>query len=331
MKNTGLKSFLFKIFIFGMIVFPLVSSADPQILVQEEEIGFEIIPENPEPYDEVTINLNSYATDLDKAIISWQNSAGFVQSGIGKKSITFQAPGPDSLTYFDITISPVGQTTTIRKRIVINPSDIDLMWESVDALTPPFYKGKALPTIGGVLKVVAVPNSNTITSGIGSIDYTWKNNNDTIEEVSGYNRNSYIFKNSLFDKTSNIEVQASSVSGNYNASKKIEISTFNPVLNFYKKSPTDGILFNIATNNDYIMTEDQATFVAYPYYLATKGNEGFFDYKWIINDEEITTPNKKSEITIRPTSRDGYIDIGLTIENMQELFQKVTNNFIINL
>ena len=315
----------------GMIIFPFATNADPQIMVQEEEISFEIIPANPEPYDEVTIILNSYAADLDKAIISWQNSAGFVESGIGKKSITFQAPGPDSLTYFDVSISIVGQTTTIKKRIIINPSDIDLMWESVDALTPPFYKGKALPTIGSVLKVVAVPNSNTITSGIGSIDYTWKNSDDTIEEVSGYNRNSYIFKNSLFDKTSNIEVLASSVSGNYSASKKIEIPTFNPVLNFYKKSPTDGILFNIALTEDYLMIEDQATFVAYPYYLAMKENNRAFDYKWFINDSEIATPDKKSEITIRPTSRDGYIDVGLRIENLQELFQKVTNNFIINL
>ena len=331
MKNTGLKSFLFKIFMIGMIIFPFATNADPQIMVQEEEISFEIIPANPEPYDEVTIILNSYAADLDKAIISWQNSAGFVESGIGKKSITFQAPGPDSLTYFDVSISIVGQTTTIKKRIIINPSDIDLMWESVDALTPPFYKGKALPTIGSVLKVVAVPNSNTITSGIGSIDYTWKNSDDTIEEVSGYNRNSYIFKNSLFDKTSNIEVLASSVSGNYSASKKIEIPTFNPVLNFYKKSPTDGILFNIALTEDYLMIEDQATFVAYPYYLAMKENNRAFDYKWFINDSEIATPDKKSEITIRPTSRDGYIDVGLRIENLQELFQKVTNNFIINL
>lgn len=315
----------------GMIIFPFATNADPQIMVQEEEISFEIIPANPEPYDEVTIILNSYAADLDKAIISWQNSAGFVESGIGKKSITFQAPGPDSLTYFDVSISIVGQTTTIKKRIIINPSDIDLMWESVDALTPPFYKGKALPTTGSVLKVVAVPNSNTITSGIGSIDYTWKNSDDTIEEVSGYNRNSYIFKNSLFDKTSNIEVLASSVSGNYSASKKIEIPTFNPVLNFYKKSPTDGILFNIALTEDYLMIEDQATFVAYPYYLAMKENNRAFDYKWFINDSEIATPDKKSEITIRPTSRDGYIDVGLRIENLQELFQKVTNNFIINL
>jgi hypothetical protein len=329
-RKINLKSFLLKLFIFGIILFPCVGVAESQILVQETEIDYEIIPINPEPYDEVTINLYSYAADIDKAFISWQSSNGIVQSGTGKKSLTFKAPGPDSTIYFDIIINPVEQTASIKKRIFINLFDMDVLWESVDSYTPPFYKGKALPSRGSLIKVVAVPNSKTVTSGIGKIDYTWKNNDDTLEENSGYNINSYLFKNSLFETINNIEVQASSVVGNYNANKTIEIPTYNPSLVFYKKSPTGGILFNEGIVDSYLMTEDQTTFVASPFYLATKGKEGSFDYSWYINGNLTPSLDKKSEITIRPNSRDGYIDMELTVENISELYQKITNSFEIN-
>ena len=305
--------------------------ANSQILVQESEIGVEIIPRNPEPYETVTINVYSYATDIDKAFISWQSNGGVVLSGVGKKSFTLQAPGPDSVVSFEVVVNPVDQTTSLRKKITINPSDIDLVWESVDGYAPPFYKGKVLPTRGSIIKVVALPNSKTITTGVGKIVYAWKNNDDTIEEASGYNKNSYMFKNKIFDITNNIEVEASSVSGNYNAQKNIQIPTYNPQLVFYKKSPTDGFLFNTTINNDHVMTEDQSTFFASPYYLATNGKEGSFVYKWSVNGETISTPVKKSEITIRPSSRSGYAEISLVIENLQELFQKITSSFAINL
>lgn len=330
MKITDFKSFLFKFFILGIFLFPFVNVAESEILVQENEIDYEMIPENPEPYDRVTINLFSYATDIDKAFISWESNNGVVQSGIGKKSLTFNAPGADDSIYFDISVSPAGQSSSIKKRIVINPSDLDILWESVDGYVPPFYKGKALPSRGGIIKVVAIPNSKTITSGIGKIDYTWKSNDDTLEEYSGYNLNSYIFKNSLFEPTSNIEVQASSVAGNYNATKKIYIPTYNPYLIFYKKSPTDGVLYNNGIVDEYDMTEDQITFVAAPYNLAILGNEKSFNYTWSVNGEIVYTP-KKNEISIRPTSRGGYAEIGLEIENLRELFQKVSNVFNVNL
>ncbi len=318
---------LFFVFMLGVLTFPLLSFSESEITIQSEEISFEVIPSNPEPYQSVTVMLYSYAADLDRAIITWQNNTGVVLSGIGKKTHSFVAPGPDESIYFDIVINPTEQSGTLRKRIIITPSEIDLMWESVDSYTPPFYKGRSLPSRGGTIKVVAIPNSNTITSGIGSIDYTWKNNKETDLGASGYNKNVYIFKNSLFEKFSNIEVQASSVSGNYNAQKNIQIPTYSPQLIFYKKSPTEGLLFNNGISGDYLMTEDQATFLAAPYNLANKEKDFLFTYKWSVNSNPISTPSKKNEISIRPEEKGGYANISLVIENLNELYQKVTNSF----
>jgi len=327
---TKIKIFLFGFFILGIINIPYISSAEMQIEVQEGEISVETIPNNPQPYQDVTITISSYATDLNKAIITWQSESRTVLSGIGKTSYSFKALGPNTTTFFDINITPVGAMSTISKRVVIAPSEVEIMWESVDGYTPPFYKGKSLPISGGLIRAVAIPNTNTIKSGSGSIAYSWKNADSAVPDASGYNKNSYVFKNSMFDDINKITVVASSVAGNYSAENTIEIPVYKPKIVFYKKSPTEGVLYNNALKKEAIMSEDEMTIVAEPYFLSLKGHEDKFIYSWQINGERIATPSKKSELTIRPTSRGGYATIDIVIENLNELFQKASNQLKLN-
>lgn len=308
---------------------PYISSAETQIEIQEGEINIETSPNNPQPYEDVTINLSSYATDLNKAIITWQSESKTVLSGIGKTSYSFKTKGPNTSTVFNINITPVGEMSTISKTVVISPSEIEILWESVDGYTPPFYKGRSLPVSGGFIKAVAIPNTNTIRSGNGSITYTWKNAGNTNLDVSGYNKNSYIFKNDMFNDKNEITVIASSVSGNYGAENTIEIPVYEPKIIFYKKSPLEGILYNNAYNKEATMTEDEITLVAEPYFMSLKGNN--FSYLWKINNELINTPSKKTELTIKPTSRGGYATINLVMENLNDLFQKASNTLKLKL
>lgn len=331
MNLIKIKLFLFGFFIFGIMNIPCISFAEMQIEVQEEEISVETIPNNPQPYSDVTIIISSYATDLNKAIITWTGNTGAVLSGIGKTSYSFTTGGPNTSVYFDINITPVGTMTTISKRVIISPSEIEIMWESVDGYTPPFYKGKSLPIAGSIIKAVAIPNTNTIKSGSGSISYTWKNSDKTVLESSGYNKNSYVFKNSLFDTVNKITVVASSVAGNYGAESTIEIPIYNPKLIFYKKSPSEGTFYNNALDDNSFMTEDEMTIVAEPYFLSLANNENNITYTWKINDESISTPSKKTELTVKPTSRGGYATINLLIENINELYQEVSNSLKLNM
>lgn len=310
---------------------PFVSYAEMQIEVQEGEINMETMPSNPQPYQDVTINISSFATDLNKAIITWQSESKTVLSGIGKTSYSFKTGEAGLSIVFDISITPVGSMSSISKKVVIIPSEIEIMWESVDGYTPPFYKGKSLPVSGAKIRAVAIPNTNTIKSGNGSITYTWKNNDKTILEASGYNKNAYIFKNSMFDIKNEISVMASAVSGNYVAENTIEIPTYKSKIVFYKKSPTDGVLYNNALDKEATMLEDEMTLIAEPYFTSLKGNENNFSYSWKINGTSIITPSKKTELTVRPTSRGGYATINLVIENMNELFQTVSNQLKLKL
>lgn len=310
---------------------PSFSFAEMQINVQENEIIVSVYPRNPEPYEEVSMDLSSYATDLNKAIITWQIDSRVVQSGIGKTSYSFKSSGPNTTTILNIIIKPVGSVNTINKRIAFSPSEVLMLWESLDGYTPLFYKGKALPSRGGRIKAVAIPDTNTVKSGSGSFSYTWGNNGEVLLDVSGYNKNSYVFKNDLFDSKNDITVTVSSVNENYNAEKTIEVESYNPKVLFYKKSPTEGVLYNFALQNKDALIEDEMTLVAVPYFLAIKGNEFNFNYNWTINGDSIKTPRKKTELTIRPTSRGGYADINIVFESVSELFQEVTGQLRLTL
>lgn len=327
-KNKKVQLLALIIFLLGIVNIPSFSLAENQIEVQEDEISVNVTPKNPGPYENVTITLSSYTTDLNKATISWQSSSGTDSSGIGKTSYSFTTDKVGHTSTINIMIQPAGGAKTISKRIVINPSEIEIMWESVDGYTPPFYKGKSLPVSGSLIKAVAIPNTNSTSSGI---TYTWKNHDSVVEDASGYNKNSYIFKNSSFDDVNSITVTASSVNNNYNAETSVEIPAYKPKIVFYKKSPTEGILYNNALEKDTTMAEDEMTLVAEPYFMSLKGNEDKFTYTWKVNSNNINTPAERTEITVRPTSRGGYATIGLTIENLNELFQKVSNQLKLEL
>jgi hypothetical protein len=332
-KSLKIKAALFIVIAAVVLLFsPILSQADVQIGIQDSDINVDTIPDNPQPYDNVTIELSSYATDLTKAMIQWKQGSTLVLSGYGKTSYAFTAPGPDSVTVFTVTIQPVEGGDAITKQIVISPSEIDLMWESANGYTPPFYRGKALPTSESDIRVVAIPNTTTIKQGKGDISYSWSaGQNDTVmTDASGYNKDSFEFQNSAINLTESVSVTASSVDGRYNATNSIDVPIVSPQVIFYKRSPTDGVLYNQALDDSTTITEDEATIVAVPYFLATVGNENNFTYNWQINGSPIDTPAKKTELTIQPTEHDGYATIDVDFENPQTLYQKVTGELNLN-
>lgn len=326
-----MKKLIYFTLILCVFCLPAISYGEVEIGIYESDISVETWPENPSPYDNVEIKLTSYATDLNLAMIEWRSGNKVIMSGYGKTTYSFTALGPNTSTVFQVVVIPQETKERITKDIIISPSEIELLWEAVDSYTPPFYKGKSFPTQEGVIKVVAVPNSNTIKSGKGKVSYKWSRNDKSIEEVSGYGKDSYLFVNSVLKDKEIIKIKASATDSNYNASREIEIPIYNPTVIFYKKSPTEGVLYNKSINSDFIFDEDEITIVAAPYFLAIKGNENNFTYKWKINGDDIDTPSKKTEITVRPTSRGGHSTIGVVFESMTKLYQKITGQLKLNL
>ncbi len=326
-----MKNVVFGLLMLGFLLVPNIPTNASEIGLQDSDIDVTTIPENPEPYQNVTIKISSYTTDLNKAFIEWRNGSQLLLSGYGKLSYSFQALGPDLATDFYITITPPDIEDKFTKKVTIKTSEVELLWESTGSYTPPFYRGKSFPSRESTIKVVAVPNTNTIKQGKGNITYSWKNDDNAVQNASGYGKDSYVFSNDQLKTKENVSVQVSSVDGKYNAVKTIEIPIVNPKIIFYKKSPTEGVLYNNALTDGTFITEDEVTLVAEPYFLALGGNEVSFSYDWKINGEKIDTPSKKTELTVRPAARGGYATIDLVMENLNFLFQKVSGKLNLTL
>jgi hypothetical protein len=319
-----------KIFIVSFFIFllPVFSFALDEIGFSESDISVEITPENPKPYDSVTIKLNSYSTDLNKARIEWKSGAKIIASGVGRTSYTIDTFEINTSVVVDVFITPEGSMGSIAKRILIVPTVVDLLWESVDGYTPPFYKGKSLISRESLIKVVALPviaqNMNT-----AQLTYQWKKDSQTKQNNSGFGRNYYLFTNDILKQKEEVSVSVSSVSGDYYSEGKIEIPTSEPKLIFYKKSPILGVLYNKALVNDSYFPEKEFTITAEPYFLAIKEKEPLFKNTWKVNSNLV--PIQGREIILQPTATDGYATISVVMENFSTLFQKASGQLRISL
>jgi hypothetical protein len=314
--------------IFGVFIYtPNAIGAD--IKVQSGDINIEMIPDNPEAYSEVTINLSSYATDLNRANIEWKIANKLVLGGIGRTSYTFTTGGVNTTTIVNVSIVP-DDGIPITRQIIVRPSEIEMLWQAVNSYTPAFYKGKALPVQESVIKVVAFPNTiNVAKANKKNMVYTWKLNDSAAQGTSGYGKDSFTFENNILKNTEHVTLSASMINNIYNATGMLDINIEKPKLLFYKKSPINGILYDEALANNVTMAEDEMTVVAEPYFMNRDSSD--LEYNWKINNESIETPRKRTELTIRPASRGGYALIALSIESMTRLFQSVTNSIRVDL
>src|SRR3989339_2090015 len=149
------------------------------------DIMVDIVPPNPAPNENVTINLKSYAYDLNSVLISWSLNGKASALGIGKKSFSTVAGKAGEEKNVVVTISlPDGTTDT---KITIKPSVMVLLWQANDSYVPPFYKGKAMPTLGSQIKIVAMPEIRNGTQIVNSknIVYVWKRDYTNKQDDSG--------------------------------------------------------------------------------------------------------------------------------------------------
>lgn len=326
-KHLLLSKLFFLIFIIGLVfIFPKTKiNAE----LRAVDILVTTAPETPKPYDNVTIILESYATDLNKATIEWKSGDKIFYKNIGAKEFSLKMGGLGTKSIVDIKIA-TQEGDIAQKRIILEPSDMDILWQAVDSYVPPFYRGKALPPKEGKVKVIAIPNTGS-GSQSSSYSYLWKLNDKTQQDQSGYKKNSFVFNLSNTEKENTVEVTSNSVSGESTSDGILKISGVNPKILFYKKTPGEGISYNDAFSSEFNLEESEVTIKAEPYFMGDMGKGDIHNYEWKVNNEVINTPAKKNTLTVRPTTRGGYAKINLFIENTTKLFQSATKQLIINL
>lgn len=287
----------------------------------------DMTPENPKPYEEVTVRIKSFITDLNRGEISWYVNDKLALQGFGKTLFTFTAGDFGSVARIDIVMHTVeGVRTT--KRIIVRPADIDFMWEAF-TYTPPFYKGKALLSPESFVKIVALPHLTT-SSGrkipSNELVYDWQEEGQPVDSQSGYGKNVYITKAPKPFWDQSIEVEVSSLGGILTTKKKVVLVTITPEVVVYEDSPLQGVLYGKAIGDDFSLTQSEVTLRAEPYFFANADIKNNLIYTWLVDNNNVE--NTGNKITLQANEgASGLSFIKIAIENIAQNYQADSHAF----
>lgn len=315
-----------------MVALFLIVGAVPMALHAEQMIGdadvsVNLNPEIPNAFQDVTMSLTSFATDLSAATISWTVNGKLALSGRGRTAYSFKTGAVGSTSTVDIQVSISG-VPVINKKIIVAPLETNLLWEAPDTYVPPFYKGKAMPSSEASIKVVAMPNIRTLGGTklkSGDFTYNWKRNYDADQDASGYGKDSYLFRTGFLNNSEKISVSLSSIKDSYTSVADISISTGAPTILFYEDSPTEGIRYENALADGFDLKNQVTAVIAEPYFFSPKDPKSAdLKYAWTVNNQSIPVPVIKNHLPIQAGSQRGRAIIGLTIESASRLFESAT-------
>ncbi len=297
--------------IISISFFPIILSA------QTQDLYIKSNPINPSPNQKVVLTIESNSTNLDSATITWSTNDKTIDSGIGKKSIEINAPdsgvtGVIRATVFGVNIAQTSASITLR------PGSIDVIWESLDSYTPPFYKGKALPSSNSSIRLTAIPNQ----SAPNTMNYLWTKDSTVLGSLSGPGKNSITIKNSEFINRENISVSGST--NNFSGESSVSINIERPSLVFYQKRDgfvdyNNGFIDNFSMNNIGLILKIEPFFFS----LNNKAvNDLVFEIK--NGDNNITNFTIPSEISLSPISQVGVFPILVKIFHPEFIYQQVS-------
>ena len=317
----------------GIAVLPVISFAQIDINTSyalSNELGIEIIPNYPRPNEMVFINLTLYTDDLNSADITWHQDGKAVLSGRGKVNYSFKAGPIGKETKIEIKINLLSGAS-FSKAFTLNPASIDLVWEA-NSYAPPFYKGKALHSRQGNLKIVAMPefvkNGRRVASE--NLIYEWSNGVDVYQNQNGYGKSVLILNGSILGQTDKIEVLVTDPINNLVAEAFLDVSPSDPEIVFYRNDPYYGLIFDTAIVGSFDLKSEEVQIFAAPYYF-TKKDAGSLKYEWQLNSQ--TAPSlsgSRTAIFRKPENEAGRSAVSLGVENPNRILQQADGSLMIN-
>lgn len=316
LKNTIMKVF------FMFLVILLIPKISFAVL-----INLETTPTIPRALEEVTVEITGQLYDLQTAYIYWYLNKEIKNVGVGKTTFKFKTGYIDEDSIIDVVIM-TKDNKRIDKTITITPIEIDILWEA-DTSTPPFYKGKALPSIDSNIKFVAIPNSKKISSN--KLVYTWTQDRYFINKnASGYGKNSFIMKADAGRIPKKVKIEVRSVDNKYTARKQVSVTSQDPIINIYKNNSATGIEYQKATNVNFLSNEKTLSMHMEPFYFS---NQDFKNNKiestWLIDNTTISKDvigNKKLSLTLSTPNVKSILLI--KIKNLNSLLQSAKKSVI---
>jgi hypothetical protein len=194
------------------------------------------------------------------------------------------------------------------------PSPVDLLFES-NSYTPPFYQGRALPSPGALVHVVAIAHLNDGGAPVpeSNILYTWRVDNRVQGSLSGAGKSSIVLPAPTLFGSNVISVDAQEIGGSAHGSASLTVSSVDPQLALYLDDPLSGIGYYDALGAQNTISGTEATFAAVPYFVAASTLAySQFSWDWLVNDQSVGA-GSGNELTINAQNSAGTASLSLSL------------------
>lgn len=299
----------------------------------EEQISIEQIPKIPRPNEFVSIRIESFMTDLNKAKITWTQDGKVLLSQTGAVTNQVQAPqsGKTSTLLIRVQKENGGIFT---KTITLSPADVDLIYEA-QTYAHPFFKGKRLFTSESFVNVIALPhfviNGNKVPES--NLVYKWKTNGTVQQAFSGYGRNTFSIKGSLIERPIVVEVEVTAINSSLIATQSLTLKSTQPEIVLYENNPLLGIVYEQAILGEFNLERPQVDFEAVPYFFSanTKDDDNL-NYRWLINGVHVASksPQENYLFLQNINNEDGRAIISATVKQAQNILQTTQTGLELN-
>lgn len=310
----------------ALVLFPLLSYAQISLPGARDTLVLSSFPPSAGPGESVTMTAQDPYLDAPSTLFTWyvNNVAVASSTGLASYSVRLGALGSQT----DVAVTADGPGGELSARATLIPTSIDLLWES-DSYTPPFYRGRALPTPGTALRLLAVPHfvgEDGKELPASSLLYTWKSNGITLRASSGVGKSSALIPISPFSLSQAIEVDVTSSDGVYAGSAGSSIAIGQPILMLYQDHPLFGILYDAPILSRSVVSETEMAFAAVPYFApASSVNDAALTYAWQVNNQPVVAdPKQPSEIGINAQNSSGVASLLLGLSKPSDILLDIS-------
>lgn len=290
------------------------SDFDPSLF--GSSLSISLSPQYPRPGQTVRLALQGVGVDIQNSAVVWREGTTVLAQGIGADSITVQAGELGSERLIEADVAADGGVRAAQA--IVAPTQLDLLVGS-DSYTPPFHRGRALPSAGTNLLVQASAHFVRTDYSVmpdSQITYTWKKNGQVLGSLSGRGRSSAVIPMQHLFVSDVIEVEAASSDATRSGGATIVVPSASPVLNLYQDHPLYGVLYNQALRISSNIAESEMTFAAVPFFArAATPDDPALSYAWRVNGLPVTpSATSPSTITINADNSTGeaLIELGVT-------------------
>jgi hypothetical protein len=207
------------------------------------------------------------------------------------------------------------------KDLTITPGDVAILWEA-NTYTPPFYKGKPLPSYMSTIKLIPFPTILAEGHVVPpeNLIYSWSRNHRNIADISGYGKRYAFIEASGGTLKELLTLTVRDPETQSETKRTVAIDVVTPKILLYAGSPLQGIRYEQALGKTFALGVQETTIKGEPFFASNEEIvDGTSPLRWKQNNKNI--PSLYRSVTLQKPETTGSSHIEASLENPKRILQ----------